>query len=82
MLNQPLIRYKIGNMNSTFMWLDNWHPLGPLFKRYGQRVCSNIGRSLNAKASSITHDGGWNLPWEEEQVHSVDYFEYACKFYS
>lgn len=59
---QPLIRYQIGNEASTFLWLDNWHPLGPLYKRFGENVCSNIGRSLQAKVSTIIKDGDWFWP--------------------
>lgn len=32
-LGQPLIKHRIGNGNNTFVWLDNWHPLGPLYLR-------------------------------------------------
>lgn len=49
---QTLIRHEVGNGASTFLRLDKWHPLGPLYKRYGENVCSNIGRSLQAKAST------------------------------
>ncbi|KAI8559863.1 hypothetical protein RHMOL_Rhmol04G0208500 [Rhododendron molle] len=59
---QPLIRYQIGNGASTFLWLDNWHPLGPLYKRFGVNVCCNIGRSLQAKVSTIIIDGEWLGP--------------------
>lgn len=27
-----------GNDMNVFVWLDNWHPLGPLFKRFGESV--------------------------------------------
>lgn len=52
-----LILYKIGDGASTFTWLDNWHPLGPLYARYDERVWSNIGQSLHAKVSSIIQNG-------------------------
>lgn len=53
---------KVRNGCSTFAWLDNWHPLGPLYQRFGERVCSNIGMSLNAKVSSLIHNGTWKWP--------------------
>lgn len=49
---QPLIRYKVGNGASISIWLDNWHPLGPLHKKYGEQVCAHVGRSLHARVSS------------------------------
>ncbi|KAI8527725.1 hypothetical protein RHMOL_Rhmol12G0096800 [Rhododendron molle] len=61
-LCQPLILYKVGNGTSTFAWLDNWHPLGPLYKKYGTRVCADIDQSLSAKVSSLIHNGGWKWP--------------------
>lgn len=35
------------------LWLDNWHTLGPLFQRFGNRVVFNLGRSLRARVCSI-----------------------------
>ncbi|KAL7173044.1 hypothetical protein ACSBR2_032503 [Camellia fascicularis] len=31
----PLIKKVIGNGESTFLWLENWHSLGPLYLRFG-----------------------------------------------
>lgn len=56
---QTLIRHEVENGASTFLRLDNWHPLEPLYKRYGENVCSNIGRSLQAKVSTVIKDGNW-----------------------
>lgn len=56
-LGQPLIKYMIGNGLDTFLWLDNWHPLGPLYNRFGSEVVFNLGRSLQAKVSSIIVQG-------------------------
>ncbi|KAI8531403.1 hypothetical protein RHMOL_Rhmol11G0133800 [Rhododendron molle] len=58
----PLIRYQIGNGTSTFLWLNNWHSLGPLYKRFGENMCSNIERSLQAKVSTIIKEGDWAWP--------------------
>lgn len=38
---QGFIKYEIGNDVSTFLWVDNWHPLGSLYKHYGDRVIYN-----------------------------------------
>lgn len=53
------IHSKVGNGCSTFLWLDNWHNLGPLFQKFGDRVAFNLGRCLNAKVNSIIHNGAW-----------------------
>ena len=61
-LGQAMISYDIGNGQDTFLWLDNWHPLGPLYQKFGDRVVHNLGRSLSAKVTSIIHNGSWKLP--------------------
>lgn len=53
---------KLEMKTRPFVCLDNWHPLGRLYKKYGDRVCSNIRRSLSAQASSIIENGMWNQP--------------------
>ena len=42
-LGQSWIKYIIRDGHSTFLWLGNWHPLGPLYKSYGDRVVYNLG---------------------------------------
>ncbi|KAG5535897.1 hypothetical protein RHGRI_023618 [Rhododendron griersonianum] len=61
-IGHQFIKSKIGNGLSTFLWLDHWHNLGPLFQKFGDRVSFNLGRSLNAKVSSIIYHGGWRWP--------------------
>ncbi|KAI8530160.1 hypothetical protein RHMOL_Rhmol11G0033800 [Rhododendron molle] len=61
-LGQPLIKYLVGNGEIIFLWLDNWHPLGPLYVRFGEWVVSNIGRSLKARVASIITHGDWRWP--------------------
>lgn len=56
---QQFIKVHVGNGRNTFLWYDNWHSLGPLYLRFGDRVVSLFGRSLNAKFSFIIHDGEW-----------------------
>lgn len=58
-IGQPLIQYRVGNGQATFLWIDNWHPLGPLYKRFGENVVYNLGTSLTAKVSSMIHQGQW-----------------------
>lgn len=53
---QPWITYKIGNA------LDNWHPFGPLYPKYGEQVVHILGRSLFAKVSPIIQGHSWVWP--------------------
>lgn len=53
----------MGNGDSIFLWLDNWHPVGPLFKRFGEALVQVRGTSMLAKVSSIIiHQGRWRWP--------------------
>ncbi|KAI8555076.1 hypothetical protein RHMOL_Rhmol05G0146400 [Rhododendron molle] len=61
-LGQSLIKYQISNGERTFLWWDNWHPLGPLYDRFGDRVVHNVGKSLRAKVASIVENGAWRWP--------------------
>ncbi|KAI8568988.1 hypothetical protein RHMOL_Rhmol02G0244100 [Rhododendron molle] len=56
---QPWITYVIGNGRNTFLWLDNWHPLGPLFAKFGSRVVYNLGRSLQTKVDFMIVNNQW-----------------------
>lgn len=33
-----MMKHIVGNGGDTFVWLDNWHPLGPLYKVLGEAV--------------------------------------------
>lgn len=61
-LGQPLIQYHIGNRLSNYLWLDNWHSLGPLHLQFGENVEFNLWRSLHAKVASIIQEGQWCWP--------------------
>ncbi|XP_058203052.1 uncharacterized protein LOC131317521 [Rhododendron vialii] len=61
-LVHPWITNVVGNGKNTFLWLDNWHPLGPLFARFGSRVVYNLGRHLHAKVDTIISDQSWQWP--------------------
>lgn len=68
LLAQSIIRSVIGNGESTFLWLDNWHPLGPLYLVSGDRIRFNMGRNLHAKVSSVIVDSRWNWPRSRSSV--------------
>lgn len=48
-LGQSLIQYRIGDVLGTSLWLDNWHPLGPLYNRFGNDVVFTLGRSSHLR---------------------------------
>ncbi|KAI8554329.1 hypothetical protein RHMOL_Rhmol05G0090100 [Rhododendron molle] len=54
----------IGPLSLFGLTIGIWHPLGPLYKKYGEQVCANIGRSLHARVSSISRKGAWFWPRE------------------
>ncbi|KAI8537423.1 hypothetical protein RHMOL_Rhmol09G0022900 [Rhododendron molle] len=70
----------VGNGQGMFLWLDNWHPMGPLYDRFGNEVVFNLGRSLQARVSFIISQGGWRWPRTRNRItqdiinhaHSVD----------
>lgn len=43
---QSWITYEVESGGDTLLWLDNWHPLGPLYQKFGEHVVCNLGRSL------------------------------------
>ncbi|KAI8543253.1 hypothetical protein RHMOL_Rhmol08G0202800 [Rhododendron molle] len=59
---QQFIQTIVGNGEVTFLWWDNWHTLGPLFQKLGDRFAFNFGSSLNANVSPITDAGRWKWP--------------------
>ncbi|KAI8571379.1 hypothetical protein RHMOL_Rhmol01G0115400 [Rhododendron molle] len=61
-LCHPLIRYHVGNGANTFLWLDNWHTLGPLYAKFGERVVTNLSKALWAKVATIIDQGDWCWP--------------------
>ncbi|XP_058217251.1 uncharacterized protein LOC131328308 [Rhododendron vialii] len=67
-LRQPLIKYIIGNGLHTFLWPDNWHPLGPLYDKFGESVVYTLGRSLSSKVSTIIQNEDWKWPHQRNRV--------------
>lgn len=48
----------VGNGRNPLLWLDNWHPLGPLYSKFGARVIYNLGGTLHAKVIA-NHNWQW-----------------------
>ena len=59
---KPLLKHNIGNGCGTFLWYDNWHPLGPLIGTLGHRVVYDSALPLDSKVSSIIHNETWCWP--------------------
>ena len=56
-IGQSLIRYAVGDGCNIAIWVDNWHPLGPLCKNFWEEVVRNLGISLRAKVSTTVSSG-------------------------
>ncbi|XP_028097184.1 uncharacterized protein LOC114297036 [Camellia sinensis] len=70
----PLIIHKIGRGDSTFLWYDNWHPLGPLWKKFGDRILYDSNLNSETKVNQIVDGGSWKWPvpnsWEIRELIS------------
>ncbi|KAL7265453.1 hypothetical protein ACSBR1_003264 [Camellia fascicularis] len=71
----PLIKYNVGNRKATFLWFDNWLPLGPFFNRFGDRVISDSGIQKFAKVESVIYGSRWKWPvcrnWELNEIKAA-----------
>ena len=59
---RPLLKHKIGNGYGTYLWFDNWHPLGPLWDKFGPRIIYDSAIPLHAKVKDIIVAGEWQWP--------------------
>lgn len=46
----------------TWLWVDNWHPHGPLMTKYGCRVIYDFMSRVNAIVSDVLSNGSWHMP--------------------
>ncbi|XP_058208177.1 uncharacterized protein LOC131321190 [Rhododendron vialii] len=53
---QPHIKYKIGDGQFTYLWFDNWHPLGHLLPRFGPRIVYDSGLPKDVTVKAIVRD--------------------------
>lgn len=70
-IGQDLMKWVVtlvGNGQSVILWLDHWHPLGPLYEKFRERVVYNLCRSLSAKEESMKHQGEWKWPRQRNAV--------------
>lgn len=57
---QPWIKNIVGDSQNTFLWWENWHPMGPLYMRYGDSSVHSLGNLCSVKVSDIIMDDRWN----------------------
>lgn len=73
-LVHPYIKDIICDGHNTSLWFDNWHPLGPLADKFGDRVIYDIGMPKDTKVSSIIRNSKWALPitqtWEINEIRA------------
>ncbi|KAL7181471.1 hypothetical protein ACSBR1_040377 [Camellia fascicularis] len=70
----PLIKHKIGCGDATFLWYDNWHPLGSLWNKFGDRIIYDSTLNSETKVSQIIDGSSWKWPipnsWEIQELIS------------
>lgn len=56
------MQFRIGNGRLASLWFDNWHPLGPLEKIFGERIIHDSRLSKQAKVAEIVEGDNWRWP--------------------
>lgn len=56
---RPLIKFEVGDGKLIHMWLENWHPHGTLFEKYGFRVIYDAHSRIEARLSTVMKNGVW-----------------------
>lgn len=59
---RPFIRSKVGNGEGTFLWFDNWHPLGPIVQKSSSIICYDAAIPFYAKVNTIIEENGCKWP--------------------
>ena len=59
---KPFIKHSVGDEKTTFLWFDNWHPIGPLLSHYNDNIIDDSTLPRYAKVDSIIRDRRWHWP--------------------
>ena len=59
---RPFLQVKIGDGADTWLWLDNWLPMGPILQNFEARIIYDSGLPRHARVSSIIRNGQWAWP--------------------
>ena len=62
---QKGIKHVIGNGASTYLWLDDWHPLGPLIRLTTKEQIQTSGMNIDSKVSAVIDREEWRWPNQE-----------------
>ena len=62
------IRYQVGDGSSISLWYDNWHPVGPLICKFGERIIRISGLGKEAKVEAIVEGSDWRWPTARSPV--------------
>ena len=57
-----MLSHKVGNGENTFLWYDNWHTLGPLVERFGDRVMYDAALPMDSKVAKVISNNSWAWP--------------------
>ncbi|XP_028092536.1 uncharacterized protein LOC114292711 [Camellia sinensis] len=68
----PLLKHRVGNGSTVFLWFDNWHPMGSLWDKFGGRIVYDSALGIDAKVSEIVEGNSWRWPfpssWELREL--------------
>ena len=56
------IKHIVGDGNDTWLWFDDWLPLGPIQAGMGNRVIYDVGLPRTARVSAIVRENSWHWP--------------------
>jgi hypothetical protein len=58
-LAKDFIKFEVGDGHRIHLWVDNWHPSGILFEKFGPRAVYDAQSHKDAKLSSVLSNGSW-----------------------
>ena len=59
---KPLLTHRIGKGEHTFLWFDNWLPVGPLLDHFSDRVVYDAAINIHAKVAAVIRGLDWAWP--------------------